>query len=185
MRRTPHAFTLIEVIITIALFVVLVIAVTQLYLVYRRVIILQQSSIGIALGGSNVMDAIRTAGLQANQVAASHTFSGVSYSSGTTTAIFQIPSIDSSGAVILNTYDYIGIYASSTSVYDITDAAVGSTRSSGRKLLTDDLDALTFTYDNAGPSLAASVIANATTSAVVKGETIRLHLQEHIYLRNL
>jgi len=180
-----RAFTLIEIVITIALSAILTLAITQLYVVYGRVILFQKSSIEVTLGGSSIMDAARTAGLQAKQVVATHLFSSINYNSGATTTIFELPAIDASGTIIPNEYDYIAIYASSTSAYRLVEAAPGSSRISGEKQLTNVLEALTFTYDNPIFPSVTSVTVDATTSAVIRGETAQMHLRGHIYLRNL
>lgn len=182
MRR---AFTLVEIVIVIALFAIVMLGVTQLYIVFGRVITGQNATIGVMLDGSAIVDAVRAAGLQAAHVVQSHTFSGISYNSGTTAVIFELPAIDVSGAIIPSAFDYIGIYASSTSVYRVIDAAIGSSRTSGTKVLTDSLGALTFTYDNPSFPSVTNVIVDATTSAVVKGQTTQMHLRSHTYLRNL
>jgi hypothetical protein len=180
-----RAFTLVETIMVVALAVALVFACTQLYVVYGRSILVEQSSINITLGGSSIMDAVRTAGLQASHVVASHAFSGVTYTSTTTTVVFELPSVDAAGAVITNTYDYIAIFASSTSAYQLTSAAVGSDRVSGQKLLTTSLSALSYTYNSVSFPLVTDVVANATTSALVRGVTTQAHFLQHIYLRNI
>lgn len=179
-----RAFTFVEVLITVALFVILIIGIAQLYLVYGKVVTFQESSIGVALDGDSIVSAVGVAGSQASHVISSHVFFGTSYTSGTTTAIFELPSVDSSGG-ILDTYDYVGIYASSTSVYRTIDAAGGSVRISGQKRLTDSLDALSFTYDNISFPLVTSVTVDATTSVVVRGQTTYMHARGHVYLRNL
>ena len=184
-KNWSRGFTLIEVVITVTLSVILMLASVQLYVMYGRVIIVQQSSIDVALDASGIMDATRTAGLQAKRVVATHSFSGIWYTSGATTTLFELPAIDASGAIITNAYDYIGIYASSTSAYRLIDATPGSSRLSGEKQLTNVLGALTFTYDNPSFPLVTSITVNATTSAVVRGEVLQTHLRGHIYLRNL
>ncbi|MBI4088901.1 hypothetical protein HY415_02290 [Candidatus Kaiserbacteria bacterium] len=180
-----RAFTLIESVIVVALFIVVMLGVMQLYIVFGRVIAGQSASISAVLGGSDIIDAARSAGLPARSVVAAHTFSSVSYSSGTTTAIFELPSIDSSGALIPNASDYIGIYASSTEAYRVIDAAQDSARVSGKKLLTNSLDALSFTYDSASFPSVTNVTVDATTSALARGQVASVHLRERIYLRNL
>ena len=180
-----RAFTLIETLITIALFAVLMLAVTQLYAVYGRIISSQGSTLTVALGASGIIDAVHVAGLQADHVVATHAFPGISLDSGTTTVVFELPAIDASGAVLPNAYDYIGIYASGTDAYRVTDAASGSARASGTKRLTDVLEALLFTYDNISFPSVASLTVSATTSAATHGTTAQTHLQQHIYLRNL
>ena len=183
--KACRAFTLVETVIAIALTAILMLAVAQLYVVYGRVILFQKSSIDVALGGSNIIDTARTAGLQAKQVVASHTFSGVSYSSGSATAIFELPAIDASGALIAGAYDYVGIYSSGADAYRLVDAAPGSVRVAGRKRLTGVLEALSFAYDNVDFPSVTNITVDATTSAVVRGEVAQTHLRGHIYLRNL
>lgn len=180
-----RAFTFIEVVITVALFSLLTLAITELYIMYGRITLFQQSSIAVVLGGSSIVDTVHTAGLQALQVVATHIFSGVEYNSGTTTALFELPAIDASGAIIPNAYDYIGIATSSTSAYRLVDAAQGSARVSGEKRLTDVLEALRFTYDNPSFPLVTSVTVDATTSATVRGDVTQTHLRGSVYLRNL
>lgn len=180
-----RAFTLVETIIVIALFVVVMFGAMQLYLIFGRVIIGQESTIDVTLDSSTLVDAVRHAGAQASQVVASHTFSGVSYNSGTTTAIFKLPAIDSSGALIAGSFDYVGIHASGTEAYRFIDGAQGSARTSGTKLLANTLKALRFTYDNGSFPLVTSVVTDATTSALVRGQDTQRHLRGVVHLRNL
>lgn len=180
-----RAFTLVETVITIALFVILVLAVAQLYLVYGRSILSEQSSIDVMLGGGGIIDAVQTAGLQADHIVASHMFAGTNYSSGPTTILFELPAVDSSGSIITNTYDYIGVYASSTEAYRVIDAAPGSMRASGKKRLTDALNALLFTYNNASFPAVTSATVDATTTALSHGQQAQTHIRKNIYLRNL
>lgn len=180
-----RAFTLIEVVITVALFAVLMFGLSQLYLVNNRVVTLQRSTMGVALDAGSIVDAVRLAASQADHVVASHTFSGVPYTSATTTVVFELPAVDASGSIIANTYDYIAIYSSGANVYRVIDAAPGSDRLSGMKQLADVLGGISFTYDTASFPSVASVTVNATTTALVKGQTTQAHLREHIYLRNI
>jgi hypothetical protein len=158
---------------------------SQLYIVNNRVVTFQKSVMGVSLDASSIVDAVRSAASQASHIVASHTFSGVSYTSATTTIVFELPAIDASGDTIANTYDYVSIYTSGADVYRITDAASGSARLSGTKQLADVLDGISFTYDVASFPSVASVTVDATTTSIVRGQTTQAHLREHIYLRNL
>lgn len=180
-----RAFTLIEVVITIGLFVIVMLGTAQMYIVYGRMVVSQKAAISVVLDGSNIMDAVLSAARQADHVLATHTFSGVTYNSGVTTALFELPAYNTSGAIIANTFDYIGISASGASVYRIIDAAAGSARVSGSKQIAKVLEALSFTYDTDIFPSVTSVIVSATTSTTVREVTSWLHLQEHAYLRNL
>ncbi len=180
-----RAFTLIETVVVIGLSVALVVAIAQLSLLFGNTIALQNASIGNLLGANTITDAVRTAGLQADHIVANHAFSGFQRSTGTTTVIFELPSVDVSGSIISNVYDYVGIYASGTEAYRVIDTGSGSVRHSGTKRLSDVLDTLSFSYDASDVSLATSVLLEATTSAVVKGVVSEMHLYERVYLRNL
>ena len=183
--RHSSAFTLVEVLITIALFAALIFGGAQLYMVYGRTITLQKSTINASLGGSNIIDAVRAAAFPAVHVVAAHTFSGENYTSGVTTAVFELPSFDSSGAIIPGTYDYVGISASGTDAVRLIDAAPGSSRVSGEKKLTSVLEALSFSYDDPSFPLVTNVTVDATTTSTVRGQTTKMHMREHIYLRNI
>lgn len=180
-----RAFTLVEMVITLALSAILLVAIMQIYLVYGRVILTQEASITANLGANAVVEAVRRAGLQADHVVTSHSFSGVPYTSDATTVIFELPAIDASGNIIGNTYDYIAITASSTEAYRFTDAAAGSSRLSGTKRLTNALAALNFSYDAAPMAAVTAVMVDATTTASVKGESVYRHVSGHVYLRNI
>jgi len=180
-----RAFTLLEVLITIGVSVVLMAASIQLYVVYGRAILYQKSAIEGTLGGSSIMDTTRATGLQAGRIVTSHIFSGTTYLTGAETVIFELNSLDSSGNSIPDRYDYIAFYATGTRVYRIVEAGTGSVRVPGRTQLTNVLGELRFTYDNADYSLATNVTVSATTSAVVREDTVQAHFYERIYLRNL
>lgn len=183
--KIVRGFTLIEMLITVALSAILMLATLKLYVVYGRIVTSQKSTIEVSLGGNSIMDAVRAAGSQAEHVVAAHAFSGTNYDSSTTTVIFEIPAIDASGSVIAGTYDYVGIHASSTAVYRFVDAAPGSSRVSGEKRLTNVLGALSFGYDTQSFPSVTNVAVDATTTATVREELIQSHLREHVYLRNL
>lgn len=182
---TKAGFTLVEVVVTAGLFALLLGAVTQIYLVDTRAFSLERARIDVGLGAADVLDAFRSAALQADHVVATHSFSSVFYASSATTTIFELPAVDASGAVVSGSYDYIGIYATGTSAYRVTEGASGSARASGTKLLTDALAALSIAYDSSSFPAVTSVVVNATTSEAGSRGTVETHLLEHIYLRNL
>lgn len=180
-----RGFSLIEVLITIAIFIVLIAAITQLYVLYGRMVSFESLTIGASLSSSSIVDAVTVAGRQAVSVVQSHEFFGTTYFSGTTTVIFKLPSIDASGAIITDTYDYVGVYADGQNVYRSVDAALGSVRAPGTKKLTDVLAGLSFTYDNADIASTTNITINATTSISAVTGTTYTHLRDRVYLRNI
>ena len=177
-------FTLIETVITIAIFVFIMAAIATLYFFYMRAFGFEQATINTGVGVSMLMDAERTAALQADAIVSSHAFSGTTYYSSATTTVFELPSIQSTGAAITGSHDYIVIYVSGTSASRVSDIAAGSARVSPKVLLTNTMSAINITYNNATISLATSTTVDATTSASYRGITTSTHLNEVFYLRN-
>ncbi len=183
--KAVRGFTLIEVLITTALTVMLMLALSYVYVGFSRTFPYVESSIAVTSGGSQIVDETREAALQATHILASHAFSGTTYTSGSTTAVFELPAITSAGATISGSYDYIGIYASGTDAYRLIDAAPASSRTSGSKKLTSVLDSLLFTYDNVDVTAATSLYVDATTTTSAHGQALGAHVRAHVYLRNL
>jgi hypothetical protein len=144
----------------------------------------QNASIGVSSSAAQYLNEFSKLGFQADAVVASRTVSGTAYTSGSTTVIFELPAINSSGDPVSNAYDYAIFYASTTAAYRILDTNGSSARTAGTKKFSDYVSNLTFTYDNGTPSSATNVIANLTTLSVVKQETLSSHLKQQVYLRN-
>lgn len=180
-----RAFTLIEVLIVTTVSAVLLAATTQLYVFMGRTVVFQHATIETVLGGSRIMDAARTYGLQANQIVSTHDISGTTFTTGTTTVVFELSSVDGTGAVIPATYDYIAIDTTGSDLFQYTDAAIGSARTSGAKKLADNLGSIQITYNDPQPSLATGLTVSATTSELIRGVTTQVHFAEDIYLRNI
>ncbi|MDD3531639.1 MAG: hypothetical protein PHV99_03570 [Candidatus Pacebacteria bacterium] len=183
--RLTRGFTLIETFIVIAMSVVALAALANLFIMFNTSYGYQQAFIASAGSASSAMNALEASVLPADQVLASHSFNGTTYSSGAATLVLELPSIDSSGNVITGVYDYIVFYASATNLYRLTVIGTGSVRSAGLKLLSATLSSLSFTYDNADFTKVTSVTADLETQAQFKQQTVESHLAERLYLRNL
>ncbi len=180
-----RAFTLIETVIIVGLTAILMSAAAYLYVNFSTTYRFLDISLGVTGGAASIIEEAREAGMQASHFVASHDFSGTTYTSGTTTAIFELPSINASGVVVSGSFDYIGIHASGTEAFRFVDADAASSRDSGTKRLTDVLAALSFTYDDPSIVSATSVVVDATTTDTAYGETTESHVRSHIYLRNI
>lgn len=181
MRR---GFTLVETFIVIAISVVALVALSNLFIIFNTTYGYQQAFITGAGSASSAMNAFEMAILPADQVLASHSVNGTTYFSGATTLVLELPSIDSSGNIIAGVQDYIVFYASSTNLYRLSQAGVGSTRPSGLKLLSKTLSSLSFTYDNVDFTKVTNVATDIVTQAQFKQQTVQSHLNEQVYLRN-
>ncbi|MDP2651800.1 MAG: hypothetical protein Q8O94_01555, partial [bacterium] len=170
--------------IVIALSVLALGALTNLFLIFNSIYGYQQISMATAGSSAAAMNAFEAAVLPAEEVLASHDFSGTTYSSEATTLVLQLPAVDSSGNIIPNAKDYVAFYTSSTNLYRLVQASAGSMRVSGRTQLSTTLSSLSFTYDDSDFTNVTNIIADIQTQAQFKEETVQSNLHEQLYLRN-
>jgi len=182
--KNLRGFSLMEVVIVIAISVILILAVTEIYVTYSNSYLDQNAAINTSSSAAAFLNEFNNIGLQADAIVSSRTVSGTAYTTGSSTVIFELPAINSSGDVLSNTYDYAIFYSSSTGAYRLLDTNGSSARSSGTKLFSSFLSNLTFTYDNASPTSASGVTADITTQSTVKQTTYNSHLKQQVYLRN-
>lgn len=179
-----RAFTLVETVITIAISVMGLVALTNLFLLFNSLYSYQQAFIATAGSTSASFEAIEAAVLPASKVLASRSFSGTTYASSATALVLELPAVDSAGAPIESAKDYVAFYADGATLYRLVEAAAGSARHSGRTILSSTLAALSFTYNDADATKATRIAADIQTEATLKGETVASRLAGQWYLRN-
>jgi len=96
----------------------------------------------------------------------------------------QIPAVDSSGNVIINTWDYAAFYVDNGKLFRVVEANAASSRQSGSRLLAESLLSISFTYDNANMSLVRRVDADIQTRQIGRSFTASTHEQQRMNLRN-
>ncbi len=179
-----RGFTLFETVLVIGLYVVILLALTNVYLMFTRLYTYQQTFVPVAQSAGGALNAITTAVLPASQVLAQYTFSGTMLSSGTTTLVLESPSLTSSGSIIAGTYDYIAFYLSGIDLYRVTAIGAGSTRVAGTKRVGSMVNSLTFIYDNTDFTLVTKVDTDIIAQTAVRGQTVGSHLRQQTFLRN-
>lgn len=184
-EQALRGFTLVEMIIVVALFAVMLFALFDFYINFNTSYLYDEAVAETARSAGAVVAAVGEASFAADRVAASHTFSGVTYASGTTTLVLELPAIDAAGATISGAYDYVAFYANGANAYQTTDASASSVRRTGTKRLSDTVDSLSFAYDAAGVSEATKVTADITTALSVKGTPVSHHVTQTAALRNI
>lgn len=176
--------TLLEMLVSIALFSVIMLSLCGIVVSYYGLYGIQEKSINVGTTAHATIDAFERAGRSADAVVAWHRFSGVTYATGQNVVIFELPSVDVNEQLIPGIYDYIALVASGTDVYQLSDAWTRSIRPSGRWHLSDVLSSLVFTYDTPNPVSASVVSADVSTDDIVGARTLSARLTEQVYLRN-
>ncbi len=136
----------------------------------------------------NAFQILDTAGLyalSASGVIGSRTINGTAYSTGTSTVVLELPSIDASGTILINTYDYValGIDPSDPSrfVVDI-DAGTNSDRVDTTRTPGALVDKLIFRYNTVDTTQATAIELYVRTRKDARGQTILTPLGKIYYL---
>lgn len=181
---SEDGFTLIELVIVIAVSSVLLLGMLNLFDWHQKIYLQETANIGTttAVRGSLLKMSKNIA--QATTVMASHTFGSTTYTSGASELVLQLPSVNSSGNAIATTYDYVAYYLSGGALYEKIEANAASTRLATTKLIAENAQTFTLTYDTATPAAASyiSIILEDVIATRTNNATTRL--TDTIFLRN-
>ena len=177
-------FTLIETVIVIALSASMMLMIGVLLFNFSTTSSYQTALTESSGSASALLREIESLTLPASEVLQTYTFSSSTRTSSSTALVLKIPSIDTAGNTITNTYDYAAFYVVGTKAYRLLEANVLSRRTSGTKQLSSTLNALTFTYNNITFSQVTTVTIDIQTRAQTKQQTLNDHRREQIRLRN-
>jgi type II secretory pathway component PulJ len=177
-------FTIIEVLIVIFMTVLILTALFTLFDWHNRIYYLEQAEVKATGSARASLVRLEKHIVQARRVLASRTVGGVDYTSGSTTIILEIPTINSSNEVVANTYDYAVYYLSGNALYERIEANGASIRKSGLKQLSDAVNTLTLTYNNEDFAQVSVVTVNLQTRARARNTHVNTELAQTVFLRN-
>ncbi len=183
-RTIQGGFSFIEMVIVIAVGTTMLIVLGALIFNFNKASIYQQTLVQSSGSANALLREIKSFTLPANAVLGTHTFSSTTHTSTTTSLVLRIPSINSSGSVLTNTYDYAAFYVVGTRAYRLLEANALSNRTSGTKLLSSTISALTFAYDTTDFAAVSIVTVDIQTQASTTQEILTDQRIEQIRLRN-
>ncbi|MCG2693920.1 prepilin-type N-terminal cleavage/methylation domain-containing protein [Candidatus Parcubacteria bacterium] len=155
--KKRSGLTLIEVVVSISIFVVTIIVISSLFIYHSKLFSLQESAGSLKLQKTLFVKRFREAAEPAKAITPSKTIGGHLYTSSSSTIIFQIPAIDASDNIINETYDYIAMYRENTDLFIETDADALSQRKDIKQKLANTAVNLIFRYDASTPADASLV----------------------------
>jgi prepilin-type N-terminal cleavage/methylation domain-containing protein len=179
-----RGFTLIETLTVVAISAVAFLALVNLFLTFNSLHGFQQVLMATAGSAGTAMNALEATVPSATHVLSSRSFSGVTYTSATTTLVLELPTIDASGTIITGVNDYAVFFASSTTLYRLIRADALSARRTGTTTLSTTLNSISFTYNNADFTQVTAVTTDLQTRALYKQQVAQSHLLEELHLRN-
>ena len=183
-KRYNRCFSLAETIIATAILIYVLGALLILYNNFFKVYSNQQTKIKIGNSAREAAGELQSAALQANQIIASYDFSGTVYSTDQHTLVLKIPSIDGSGNIVSEKFDYAVFYLIGKSLFRLVEADAASSRPSGLNKISDAVSTITFTYNNADLTLATKIDADMEMQKISGGQNVSYQLHQEIYLRN-
>jgi hypothetical protein len=183
-KKKEQGFSFAETIITAGLIAFILAALAVLYSNFSKFYNHQKTEIEISDSAREAMKQLRSIVLQADGILASHSFSGTTYATDQHTVVLEIPSIDGSGDIVDEGYDYAVFYTTGNSLYKRVLADASSSRSSGTNEISDAVLGIDFTYDNVDVTLASEIDTDLQMETTYAGETASFDLQQTLYLRN-
>lgn len=124
---------------------------------------------------------------QSNQILSSTVINSTTYTTSSTVLVLKVPSIDSLGQVIVNSYDTV-IYrknpSNSSELQEITDAQINSIRIDGTHIFSRFVTNLLFRYNNTDVTLSQLATVYLKNGNYVRGELKESANQATVRLRN-
>lgn len=186
-RRPPCGFTLIELMVSMAVMSVLLLIVAQIFIADYDIVEKQVAITDTDTGTILATRAISSMARGAIGVVAAQTINGTPYTSSASTLVLKLPTVNSTGDVIGNTYDYVAFArdgSSPTKIFVDVQAASGSVRLSLRRLITAYNSQLVFRYNAADITKATRVQVYLANSETSKGATLTANAWTALFFRN-
>ena len=179
-----RGFTLLEIVVIVAISAVMCIVLVDLYRAYARMYGYQKGAADTAGSAATVANELQEWVLQASRILTSTTYSGATYTTGTNTLVLEVPSIDASGNMLTNTYDSVIFYSSGTHLYRVLSPNAASVRTASTKTLSTKLASLSLAYNDASVTSATQIIADIRMQSTEGRGTSQYQLTQKVYLRN-
>lgn len=185
--RRPDGMTLVEAVVVIGAMTLMLLIVNQIFIINYQIVARQTGRLDSDGGAVLATRLISSLTRSASSVVPSATINGTSYSSGPSTLVLEIPSVDASGNLISGSSDYVAISrdpADQAHIITDTAPAAGSVRVSGKKLVTAYNTQLVFRYNDSDIASTTRVSAYLENQSVTRGIASTNRGWTSLFLRN-
>ena len=169
-----------EVVLVIALVAILSLAIMDMFSGQSKIFNFQNSELTITNDARMALDEVDNYVRGANRVIETYD----TYTTGTTTLLLQMQSLDASGYLIPGTYDIVIAYLDGSRLMLKLIPDVASNRQSFEKMLADNVTGLVFTYNNNDMSLVTEVSEQITLAHSSTTATRTITVSSKATLRN-
>lgn len=179
-RRSPYrlperGFSLMEGMTVLGIMTIVLVIVSQVFAATYDVFVKQSArsdnETGAVIATRTISDMTRGA----SQVMEDRVINGTTYVSGPDSLVLKMPAIDPGGNVIAGSSDYIAFYrdgSAATKIFSDTDAAAGSRRVDGKKLVTAYNETMRFRYNDPELTDATRIQVYLVNRQTVRGTTV-------------
>lgn len=185
--RDERGMTLVEAITALGIMTLVLVMVAQIFAVSTDVFAKQMArndnDTGAVLAARTIAEIARGA----SSVEASADVGGTVYASSSSVLVLRMPTISPANQVVTDSFDLVAIYRDATDtarIYAVTDAAAGSKRFDGTRLVTDNNAVMTFRYNDSAVANADRVQVYLVNRQTVRGTEVETEAWTSIFLRN-
>lgn len=179
-------FTIIELVIVIAIASTLILVLFSLFEGQMRNYGYQQAQLRVAGGTRSVIDNMMTYTMQASNVVATRTVNGVGYTSDSDTIILELPTMNGSYDRLADTYDYVVFNLDGTNLNMVVAPNASSFRKPVTKRLDDSINSFSITYNNVDFTLVDEIDVSVISRTTYRGnQFIEVNADDTFFLRNI
>jgi hypothetical protein len=185
VKSAPRGVTLLELAVSVAVGSVIFFILGAIFLAQGQYFAIEDAIAETQVQAFQAADAVGLYTSSARRVVASRTVNGTAYASGDALVILELPSIDASGNVLANVYDYVAVgrdpNAAVLFIVDI-ERGTGSARQNGKFVRASLVDKVIFRYNTVDITAATALDLYVRTSKNARGRTILTPLGKLYYL---
>lgn len=170
--RESRGFSYIEVVVIIAIIAMLSIVLMDVFISHGELFNTTMANVDLQMQRARTLERLGSMTRVASSVQFSQTIDGVLYTTSDDTLVLGLPSIDATGAVIDNAFDYAALYLDAVHPNElrlVIGANAASSRTPVTQLLSDKVAGLTFQYDRFLPEESETVFVQAVFSTTSSG----------------
>lgn len=183
--KSGKGFTLAETLIAMAVALILLGAIVQFFLGYSRTRHFIEANFQVTNSASVIADDVTLIVRQSNRILSSRVFSGTTYTTGTSTIVLELPTVNGSGSIVAGSSDYMLFYKSGEDFYWVSTPAGSSARQAFTKRIGEAVSSVTMTYNNADVTAATKVDIDVQTTKSSGGQNYTQRVHNQAYLRNI
>ncbi|HCC22052.1 hypothetical protein A2480_01130 [Candidatus Uhrbacteria bacterium RIFOXYC2_FULL_47_19] len=180
-------FSLVEVIVVLGVMTLILVMVIQIFMVsydtYAKQSARANNDSGIMLATRTISETTRGA----LSILTNKTINGTNYTSSSDELVLALATIDENGNLIEDETDYVAYYRNDSNPNEILvdiESALGSYRTTGKKLVTDNNVILTFRYDNQDLGQVRRVSIYLKNEQTIRTTTVETEAWSSIFLHN-